>query len=118
VTADTVDYDMRGYWAGQAGHSASVPTYTTGDHFPDTWKTPYDTSFSDESMYSSPDCPFHWTDDALIDTRDDSLIFGALPKDASSYRVVSDTQIFAVAPTFVATGKIRVTGPGGSTPPP
>lgn len=75
--ARTVDYDMRGFWKAQPGHSASAPPHGDGDHFPDTWKTPYDTSFSAESMYATSDCPFVWQGNALVDTRTDTLVFGS-----------------------------------------
>jgi hypothetical protein len=71
VSASVVDYDMRGYWKANRG-----ATYG-GGHFPDTYKTPYDTTFSNESRYATPDNPFVWHGDNLIDSRDGSLIFGS-----------------------------------------
>src|SRR6476620_6560697 len=44
----TTDYDMRAYWLDVIKPGGS---WTQGDHFPDTYKTPYSTSFSDESQY-------------------------------------------------------------------
>lgn len=64
------DYDMRGYW--KANQKA---THKVGQHFPDTWKTPYDTTFSKESKYATPDCPFEWKGDVLIDERSGQVIF-------------------------------------------
>lgn len=69
--ATTVDYDMRSFWKLDPSMSA----WHTGSHFPDTYKTPYDTTFSKESIYATPDCPFEWIGDQLIDTRDGTLIF-------------------------------------------
>lgn len=68
-TARTVDYDMRGYYRDTGGE-------WKGGHFPDTYKTPYDTTFSNESKYALPDTPFVWRGDNLIDTRNGGLIFG------------------------------------------
>src|SRR5690348_4471250 len=75
--ATTVDYDMRGYWQDTIKPGG---TWTQGDHFPDTWKTPYDTSFSDESQYATVDNPFHWQGDVLVDTRDGSVVFDSTYK--------------------------------------
>ena len=69
-TARIVDYDMRGYWKSTQGKG-----WHPGDHFPDTFKTPYDTTFSNESKYATRNCPFYWHGDMLIDRRDNSLIF-------------------------------------------
>lgn len=55
------DYDMRGYWKG-SGH-------TQGGHYPDAWKTPYDTTFSKWSKYAKPGTPFDWRGDWLVDLR-------------------------------------------------
>jgi hypothetical protein len=74
-TAAIVDYDMRGYWLANGG-TGTTPVYTTGTHFPDTWKTPYDTSFSNESQYATGSCPFEWNDsNQLIDTKTGLLVF-------------------------------------------
>lgn len=75
---DPTDYDMRGYWQAQQAGEAE-PWTGPGSHFPDTFKTPYDTTFSGESMYAKPETPFEWQGDNLIDTRDGSVIF-APPK--------------------------------------
>lgn len=65
------DYDMRGYWKATGGKG-----WKRGDHFPDTYKTPYDTSFSNESKYATTNNPFEWEGDNLVDTRDGSIVFG------------------------------------------
>lgn len=71
--ATIVDYDMRGYWK-----NIVLPGGTwTGGHFPDTYKTPYDTSFSKESIYATGANPFEWRGEKLIDTRDGSIVFWA-----------------------------------------
>jgi hypothetical protein len=74
------DYDDRGYWAAQVGHDATHPPYTVGQHGPDQWKTPYDTSFSNESQYATGDNPFEWQGDVLVDTRDGSVVFDSTYK--------------------------------------
>ena len=69
--AGTTDYDMRGYWLATGGAG-----WQPGQHFPDTYKTPYHQSFSQESMYATPDNPFAWRDDdTLIDTRTGDVIY-------------------------------------------
>lgn len=70
--AAIVDYDMRGYW-----HDFIKPggAWVRG-HFPDTWKTPFDTTFSAESKYATANCPFKWSGDRLFDTKTGELIFG------------------------------------------
>lgn len=55
------DYDMRGFWKEKRPTS-----WRRGEHFPDTYKTPYDTTFSAESRYARPDAP-RWQGDRLID---------------------------------------------------
>jgi hypothetical protein len=71
VGAKINDYDMRGYW-----HDVIKPGGTwTGGHFPDTWKTPYDTSFSAESKYATNNCPFHWHGNLLVDQRNLRIVF-------------------------------------------
>jgi hypothetical protein len=66
------DYDMRGFWreTGAAG-------WHPGSHFPDLYKTPYDTTFSNQSKYATANCPFAWHGDNLIDERDNTLIYGS-----------------------------------------
>jgi hypothetical protein len=64
------DYDMRGFFqALQAGDPRAITGVSPFDrqiHFTDTWKTPYHRTFSNESIYASPDAP-HWVGDRLID---------------------------------------------------
>lgn len=64
------DYDMRGFWlALRNGDPRATTAINPADrqpHFPDTWKTPYHESFSDESIYAGPDAP-SWHDDVLVD---------------------------------------------------
>jgi len=52
------DYDMRGYWKAQQSGDPHAKR-AANLHFPDTWKTPYHKSFSNESMYALPTAP-HW----------------------------------------------------------
>ncbi len=64
------DYDMRGYYkdnvAGAGGAGTKVSAFDGLPHFPDTYKTPYHRSFSNESRYATADAP-HWEGDRLID---------------------------------------------------
>ncbi len=77
VNAKTVDYDMRGYWKSMV--AGNQPAWKQGSHFPDTFKTPYDTTFSAESKYAKQGTPFVWKGDNLIDTRTGAVIFGTAP---------------------------------------
>jgi hypothetical protein len=64
------DYDMRGFYKGLvSGDPRAKQDLSQFDgkmHFPDTWKTPYHKTFSNESIYAPPDAP-HWVGDRLID---------------------------------------------------
>jgi hypothetical protein len=66
----TSDYDMRGFWkAAQEGDpnaNTAVSKFDNRIHFPDTFKTPYHRTFSNESQYATSDAP-HWVGDRLID---------------------------------------------------
>jgi TP901 family phage tail tape measure protein len=73
--AEKVDYDMRGFWAAGGRQAAK------NGHFPDTWKTPYDTSFSRESKYATANNPFGWVGDRLVDARDGQVVFRESGKD-------------------------------------
>jgi hypothetical protein len=68
--AHTSDYDMRAYWLSTKG-----APHAEGTHFPDTFKTPYDTSFSGESRYALPNAPFKWVGNTLYDVRNGQAIF-------------------------------------------
>ncbi len=70
-TAKSVDYDMRGFYQATAGQP-----HRQGQHFPDTFKTPYDTTFSRESKYATGNNPFVWRGDELIDRRTGQVVFG------------------------------------------
>ncbi len=50
------DYDMRGFWKETGGVGPAA-----NGHFTDKWKTPYDTTFSNESKYAKRGTPFVWT---------------------------------------------------------
>lgn len=63
------DYDMRGYWKATQSDPAVKQTKSGFDgkmHFPDTWKTPYHKTFSNESIYAPKDAP-HWEGNKLVD---------------------------------------------------
>ena len=66
----TNDYDMRGYWkAMSSGDPRATQTRSAFDntmHFPDIWKTPLHHSFSNESIYATPNAP-GWVGDTLRD---------------------------------------------------
>lgn len=64
------DYDMRGlYKALRSGDPRAVQSANSNDgqmHFPDTWKTPYHKSFSNESIYATKAAPAWNSKDQLI----------------------------------------------------
>jgi hypothetical protein len=59
-----VDYDMRGYYVASRG-----APHVLGQHFPDTFKTPYDTTFSHESKFATPNNPYVWIGDMLVNLK-------------------------------------------------
>lgn len=77
--AKVADYDMRGFW--QAMQTGLQPRWQQGHHFPDTWKTPYDTSFSNESMYATKQNPFVWQGQNLVDRRSGRPLFQGKPEE-------------------------------------
>lgn len=59
------DYDMRGFYKAMISGDPSAKRSATNLHFPDTWKTPYHKSFSNESIYALPHAP-KWQGNSLI----------------------------------------------------
>jgi hypothetical protein len=78
----TADYDMRGYWkslvAGDPNAKQKKSDFDGKMHFPDTYKTPYHKTFSNESKYATSDAP-HWEEDRLID-KDGGVVADETPK--------------------------------------
>jgi hypothetical protein len=64
------DYDMRGFWVALMSGDPRATTATSQDdgqiHYPDTWKTPYHKTFSNESIYATHAAP-KWVGYKLID---------------------------------------------------
>lgn len=82
--AKIADYDMRGYWKEVASKGKNLSGINTSDmrlHFPDTYKTPYDTTFSGESRYALPNLPTKWVDsgipgrERLINTKTGEVLY-------------------------------------------
>ena len=75
------DYDVRGHWlAAKNGDPVASLTVSTFDgklHGNDKFKTPYDGTFSNESMYALPTAP-HWEKDKLV-TADGRLVSDESP---------------------------------------
>lgn len=75
---DDLGYDMRGFWkAGKQGDPRAKMGFNpiAGEmHDPDTWKTPYSDSFSNESIYANEDAP-HWVAGKLVDTKSGTPVF-------------------------------------------
>jgi hypothetical protein len=69
--ANNPGYDMRGYWkdiASKGRNESGINPIDKKHHYPDTYKTPYHESFSNESKYATRDAP-HWVGEKLIDKR-------------------------------------------------
>jgi hypothetical protein len=69
------DYDMRGYYNDivAKGKEATVTGPDGAPHYPDTYKTPYHETFSNESKYAPPDAP-RWDGNVLVDNRGRTLV--------------------------------------------
>lgn len=64
-------YDMRGFWqAMQRGDKRATHAIDKSGKidFPDTWKTPSHETFSNQSIYATPDAP-SWQGTALVDKK-------------------------------------------------
>jgi hypothetical protein len=75
-------YDIRGWWlSGETGDPAGKRVKNAWDgkmHSSDKFKTPYDGSFSNESMYAMPNAP-RWVGDKLM-TFDGKLVTDETPR--------------------------------------
>ncbi len=64
----TSDYDMRGFYkaliSGDPRAATAISPFDNAMHFPDVWKTPFHNTFSNESMYATPNAP-GWQGDVL-----------------------------------------------------
>lgn len=87
----TPDYDMRGYWL--SGASGQDPT---SHHYPDTYKTPLHKTFSDESVYATPDAP-HWYGDVLIDKQGRVVADERIPSNKVFDLIDNQSSPYAVA---------------------
>jgi hypothetical protein len=91
VNAKATDYDMRGYWKDIASKGRDLSSINPLDkrlHLVDTYKTPYDTTFSAESKYAVPGAPLKWVDggtpqERLINTQTGQTMFQARPQKQS-----------------------------------
>lgn len=66
----TSDYDMRGFFkaamSGDPNAKTSISPFDNQMHFPDTYKTPYHKSFSNESIYATKNAPAWNNKDQLV----------------------------------------------------
>lgn len=69
--SSTSDYDMRGFWKAMQSGDPNAKR-ASNLHFPDTWKTPYHKTFSNESEYALPTAP-HWEGGRLVPTQNDNV---------------------------------------------
>lgn len=80
------DYDMRGYWKERQDKDPNVQyatrTVTSAfdgkQHYPDTFKTPYHKTFSNESVYATEDAP-KWQGNKLV-SKDGKVVADETPK--------------------------------------
>lgn len=87
------DYDMRGFWkAAQSGDPAAKQQLSNG-HYPDTYKTPYHKTFSNESKYATPDAP-RWQGDKLVD-KSGNVVADETPKPPT--KTYTEVQVRAAA---------------------
>lgn len=78
----TADYDMRGFYQAMISGDPNAHRSSANLHFPDTWKTPYHKTFSNESIYSAGRPAPHWEGDRLIDDHG-NVVADETPKAAS-----------------------------------
>lgn len=97
------DYDMRGYYITSKKSGGSLEY--KGGHFPDTWKTPYHRSFSNESIYAPQDAP-HWEGNKLVDRKGEVVYDEDDPEDLLPR--AADKLINKDAATGITTGKRNV----------
>lgn len=91
------DYDMRGYWKDIAANGADSTSVNANDgnaHYPDTYKTPYHQSFSNESKYANENAP-SWNDKDQLVTKDGSVVFDEkMPKAAEGLTALQKAEHF------------------------
>lgn len=70
------DYDMRGFWLDNAARQQGTQINPNDGrpHYPDTYKTPYHQSFSNESRYALPTAP-RWINDHQLADRSGRVLF-------------------------------------------
>jgi hypothetical protein len=94
LNTSTPDYDVRGRWLGeQRGDPAAKLTKSALDgklHAHDKWKTPYNATFSNESVYAKPNAP-HWQGDKLV-APDGTLLVDETPKGIGALRTQAQAQ--------------------------
>lgn len=91
------DYDMRGYWkAQQGGDPSAAQSMNSNDnkmHFPDTYKTPYHKSFSNESRYANPATAPKWNDQDQLVTPDGKVVFDEKAENAPPKPAPGDMKV-------------------------
>lgn len=73
------DYDMRGFWQAKQKGDPNAVQAASNKHFPDTWKTPYHKTFSQESKYAVPGKAPQWQENILM-SRDGKIVADETPK--------------------------------------
>lgn len=67
------EYDYRGWWASASPRERHL-AIAKGGHFTDKYKTPYDTSFSNQSKYAKKGTPFVWRGGVLVNRKNGRVI--------------------------------------------
>lgn len=115
------DYDYRGWWQHHQGAHGRYH-----GHFPDTWKTPYDTTFSRESKYANRANPLDWFGQTLANIHSGRIFFrGAAQNGGEIPWFGGGGSIVAHKPTLIGIGdrgseKATITklgSDGGGAPP-
>lgn len=108
------DYDMPGFWkAQQAGDAAAQSGINANDgklHFTDKFKTPLHKTFSNESIYATPDAP-HWEGSKLVD-KDGNVVFDEAPHPMQRAAEAATAAVRAAAPGLPSLPKTAAELPG------
>jgi len=107
------DYDTRGWWlAGKHGDPDAKLVRSAWDgkmHGNDKWKTPYNGTFSNESIYATPDAP-HWEGEGKLVAKDGRLVADETPAAKSAKKAQPATAPHAAAPTPRSNAGVISTG--------
>jgi len=87
ATSKNHAYDMPGYWLsmqGPNGQKTQVNPFDHKLHYPDTYKTPYDRTFSNESKYANESAP-HWVNNQYLVEPNGKVVFNQATQSEDDY---------------------------------